>query len=66
VTVSGRVKGTIRAVRVKLQNGGAVQGRVDAPMSLNKRQGYGLRPDPLGYDALGLANVSGTEFIDGG
>jgi cytoskeletal protein CcmA (bactofilin family) len=26
VTVCGRVKGTIRAVRVKLQNGGAVEG----------------------------------------
>jgi cytoskeletal protein CcmA (bactofilin family) len=28
VTVCGRVKGTIRAVRVKLQNGGAVEGDV--------------------------------------
>jgi hypothetical protein len=28
VTVCGRVKGTIRAVRVKLQNGGAVEGDI--------------------------------------
>ncbi len=28
VTVSGRVKGTIRAVRVKLQEGGAVEGDI--------------------------------------
>jgi cytoskeletal protein CcmA (bactofilin family) len=28
VTVCGRVKGTIRAVRVKLQDGGAVEGDV--------------------------------------
>jgi cytoskeletal protein CcmA (bactofilin family) len=28
VTVCGRIKGTIRAVRVKLQNGGAVEGDI--------------------------------------
>ena len=28
VTICGRVKGTIRAVRVKLQNGGAVEGDI--------------------------------------
>ena len=28
MTVYGRVKGTIRAVRVKLQNGGAVEGDI--------------------------------------
>ena len=28
VTLCGRVKGTIRAVRVKLQNGGAVEGDI--------------------------------------
>ena len=28
VTICGRVKGTIRAARVKLQNGGAVEGDI--------------------------------------
>jgi hypothetical protein len=30
------------------------------------KRGSPKRPGPPRYDALGLANVSGTEFIDGG
>ena len=38
VTVCGRVKGTIRAVRVKLQSGGAVEGGHFSSVVVDRRE----------------------------
>ena len=38
VTVCGRVKGTIRAVRVKLQDGGAVDGDIFHQSFVDRRE----------------------------
>jgi cytoskeletal protein CcmA (bactofilin family) len=40
VTVCGRVKGTIRAVRVKLQNGGAVEGDIFRSLSIDENSQF--------------------------
>ena len=45
VTICGSVKGTIRAVRVKLQNGGSVEGDIFVTERCELQAGCTLRGD---------------------